>query len=173
MRNIQLAFCVPVFLVCFLFSQSPCHAEKKAFPWAMFLPAITTTSGNTCGTNVLIADRYLANDCGVLKDVVTNLEWQRCSVGQTWNSESKGCDGSNTPLNWYSANALVLSDGWRLPTVMELRSLVYCSSCDPASIGMPLEYTSCGGTFTRPTIVVEAFPNVPYAGNVIASHYWS
>jgi len=173
MRIIPSVFFLPVFFVLSLFSQATCYAAT-AFPWTMFLPAIISgNSGNTCGSDVLIAERYLANDCMAAKDIVTNLEWQRCSVGQTWNAETKSCDGYNTPLNWYSANELVLSDGWRLPTVTELRSLVYCSSGDPAFIGMALDYTSCGGSFTRPVIVVEVFPNVPYAGNVISSHYWS
>jgi hypothetical protein len=171
MRIIQSAFFLPAFFVFSLFSQSPCYGAPRPFPWTMFLLSIT--SGNSCGGGELIADRYLVNNCGVAKDTVTNLEWQRCSVGQTWNAETKSCDGYNTPLNWYSANQLALNDGWRLPTVTELRSLVYCSSGDPALIGMALDKTSCGGTFTRPTIVVEAFPNVPYAGNVISSHYWS
>jgi hypothetical protein len=132
-------------------------------------------SGNTSGTNEVIAERYLVlgNNGETVKDIVTNLEWQRCSVGQTWNAETKRCDGSPLPLDWYNANELVVSDGWRVPTVTELRSLVYCSSGDPVSIGMTLDYTSCGGDFTRPVIVVAAFPDVPYLYNVISSHYWS
>ncbi len=172
MRIIQSVFFLPVFFVA-LFSQSPCYAVPKPFPWTMFLPAITSSNGNMCGRDVLIADRYLVNNCGVAKDTVTGLEWQRCSVGQTWNAESKRCDGSTTPFNWYEAKDLSAAGGWRLPTVTELRSLVYCSSGDPAYFGMDQDYSHCNGDFTRPTIFVEVFPDVPYLNNIISSHYWS
>lgn len=170
MHVMQLVFWGSFLLFFPLFSQSTCYAGH-VFPWTMFLPAII--SGDMCGNNVLVADRYLVNNCEVVKDVVTSLEWQRCSVGQTWNTDTKRCDGYNSPLNWYSANELVLNNGWRLPTITELRSLVYCSSGDPVSIGMTLDYTSCGGTFIRPVIVGEVFPDVPYVNNIISSHYWS
>lgn len=171
MRNIQSVFFLPTFIVFFLLSQTPCNAGH-AFPWTMFLPAIISTGGNTCGSDVLVAERYLVNNCGVVKDIVTNLEWQRCSVGQKWNAQTKNCDGYITPLNWYQATDLTAEGGWRLPTVTELRSLAYCSSGDPVYFGIE-DYSHCNGAFTRPTIVVEVFPNVPWVNNVISSHYWS
>ena len=171
MRIIQSVFFLFVFLVFPLFSQSTCYA-MSAFPWTMFLPAIISSNGNMCGSDVLIAERYLVNNCDVVKDTVTGLEWKRCSVGQTWNAETKSCDGSTTPFNWYGAKDLSAPGGWRLPTVTELRSLAYCSSGDPVYFGIG-DYSHCNGDFTRPTIVVEVFPNVPYVNNVISSHYWS
>jgi hypothetical protein len=171
MRITQSVFFLSVFFVFSLFSQSPSYAT--GFPWTMFLPAIISGNGNTCGDNVLIADRYLVNSCEVIKDTVTGLEWQRCSVGQTWNATTQHCDGSTTSFTWYGAKDLTAAGGWRLPTITELRSLVYCSSGDPVTIGMDLDSTDCGGTFTRPTIVGAAFPNVPYLNNTIKSHYWS
>lgn len=143
----------------------------------MFLPAIITgnTPSVTCADNDLIFGRYLpmGQNCDIIKDTVTNLEWQRCSVGQTWNPATKNCDGTTTGYDWYSANALAFEDGWRLPTVTELRSLVYCSTGDPILIGMDLYDTTCNGNYSRPTIVEEAFPNVPYVDNNIRAHYWS
>jgi hypothetical protein len=167
MRIIKSVFFVSVFFIFALLSQSLCYAD---FSWSMFLPAVI--KGNTCGNDVLIAGRYLVNNCDVVKDVVTGLEWQRCSVGQTWNAETKHCDGSTTPFNWYGAKDLTAPGGWRLPTITELRSLAYCSSGDPVTFGI-VDYSHCNGSFTRPTIVVEAFPDVPYVNNIISSHYWS
>lgn len=172
MRVIQSGFFVSSLCVFSLFVQSPCFANGQPFPWTMYLPAIISADSNTCGTDVLVAERYLVNDCGVVKDSVTNLEWQRCSVGQTWNAATKSCDGTTTPLNWYQAKDLTADGGWRLPTVTELRSLAYCSSGSPVYFGID-NYSECTGTFIRPTIVVEVFPNVPYINNVISSHYWS
>lgn len=170
MRIMQSVFFLPVFFVLSLFSQSTCHA-KHVFPWPMFLPAIV--SGDTCGSDVLVADRYLVNNCDVVKDVVTGLEWQRCSVGQTWNAETKRCDGSTSTFNWYGAQNLTKAGGFRLPTITELRTLTYCSSGDPVYFGIEQNYSHCNGTFTRPTIYVDVFPDVPYLNNIISSHYWS
>lgn len=172
MRIVQSVFFVPAFLVFTLFFQSPSYAGH-VFPWAMFLPAIMSSgTSSTCGSDVLVADRYLTNNCGVVKDIVTNLEWQRCSVGQKWNAATKSCDGYTTPLNWYQAKDLTAEGGWRLPTVTELRTLAYCSSGVPVYFGIE-NYSHCDGNFTRPTIVVEVFPNVPWVNNIISSHYWS
>jgi hypothetical protein len=38
---------------------------------------------------------------------------------------------------------------------------------------MNLDETSCDGDFTRPTVIVETFPDIPYLNNTIHSHYWS
>ncbi|MCX5871531.1 MAG: DUF1566 domain-containing protein [Deltaproteobacteria bacterium] len=111
-----------------------------------------------------------------MKDTVTGLEWQRCSVGQTWNAETKHCDGSVIGYNWFGAQGLTKAGGFRLPTITELRSLVYCSSGIPITIGMTLDGVGCsepsGPTFTRPTIVTAAFPDVPLTSTV-RSHYWT
>ncbi|HBI15651.1 MAG TPA: hypothetical protein DDY20_09090 [Desulfobulbaceae bacterium] len=155
---------------------SPLYA--KAYPWFMFLPAIvngTPPISDTCADDDLIFDRYLpmGKNCDVIKDIVTNLEWQRCSVGQTWNPDTKRCDGAPAGYSWYSADAQSFPDGWRMPNVTELRSLVYCSTGDPILIGNDLYDATCNGEYTRPTIIVEAFPDVPWVGNSLSAHYWT
>src|SRR5690606_17368474 len=62
-------------------------------------------------------------------DKTTRLDWQRCTLGQTW-SEEKGCTGEVVGLTWDEARSLE-SDGWRVPTRFELLSLV-SSTCTPA-----------------------------------------
>jgi Protein of unknown function (DUF1566) len=175
MRTTRFLLVVQLVAVASFSFQSDCHA--KEYPWAMFLPAIITgnTPSDTCADNDLIFGRYLpmGQNCDIIKDTVTNLEWQRCSVGQTWNQVAKSCDGTTAGYKWYQATALVFENGWRMPTVGELRSLVYCSTGDPILIGNDLYDVTCNGDYTRPTIVVEAFPNVPWEGNSLSAHYWT
>lgn len=67
-----------------------------------------------------------------IRDKLTGLIWQRCSVGQTWNGNS--CDGSATLHSWTDALLQVESYGssWRLPNIKELQGLRETSCIDPA-----------------------------------------
>jgi len=113
-------------------------------------------------------DRYrvVGSDCSIVADLVTGLDWQRCSVGQTWNVSTQTCDGEALRFTWEQAMTKTAPGGFRLPTIEELRSLVYCSNT--GAIGMYEEWpVYCGGTydgsynldFQQPTIVSEAFPD--------------
>ncbi len=114
--------------------------------------------------------RYLpmgAND-EIIKDLVTGYEWQRCSVGQTWNANTQTCDGTAGTYSWATAVAnWPATAEWRLPTIAELRTLVYCSSGTPIFIDMTADNTTCSGDFKSPAIVSWAFPNTP------VSTFWS
>ena len=117
----------------------------------------------------LIAGRYevIGADGGIVRDVVTGLEWQRCPVGQTWNPSENRCDGPvlgpTVYFDWYAAMELTASGGFRLPSLQELQTLVYCAGEEQAYFNESGEF--CAGTpdvdFARPTIVLEAFPNAP------------
>ena len=48
---------------------------------------------------------------------------------------------------------------WCLPTIEELRTLVYCSSGKPKTWNDTGK--SCKGDYQRPTIASEVFPNTP------------
>lgn len=127
---------------------------------------------NVSATFTLLSDngggssryQYLANGSIVL-DTVTGLEWQRCSVGQTWNGS--GCSGVATRYNWQQAKSLVAPAGFSLPSVTQLRTLVYCSNVD--AFDSAGNNNACGefGSFNSPTIDLVAFPNAP------ANLYWS
>ncbi|TVS15268.1 MAG: DUF1566 domain-containing protein [Planctomycetaceae bacterium] len=114
-----------------------------------------------------IEGRYdvIGADGGIVRDVVTGLEWQRCAVGQTWNPSTGRCDGFGSLIAWDDAVQETAPGGFRLPTDDELRTLVYCSSGSPALFNET--GSRCRGAYTWPTIVVEAFPDTPADG------FWS
>lgn len=118
----------------------------------------------------LIDARYLVNNDGTVTDIQTNLTWQRCSVGQTWTGET--CAGEIDGFIWMDAQALV-RDGWRLPTVEELDTLVECPKGRKPSVRQDGRYDfvtdgECHGSKNDiPKINIHAFPNTPLAG------FWS
>ncbi|WP_242523155.1 DUF1566 domain-containing protein [Thiocystis minor] len=102
----------------------------------------------------------------IIKDLVTGLEWQRCSVGQTWDAANQNCGGTAATYDWNTAKDLTTDGGFRIPTKDELKTLVYCSSWTPVRIGMTDDFTSCPGSYDSPTIVSWAFPDTEEV-------YWS
>lgn len=123
---------------------------------AMLLASLGGMSYAACNTSNIIPtapnSRYqLLNNNTEVKDLQTNLIWQRCSLGQTWSGLS--CTGTATTHTWqyaisYGISASQnMSDGWRLPNIKELTSLVE-RACD------------------KPSINETIFPNT-------LSYYWS
>lgn len=106
----------------------------------------------------LIDERFIANNDGTITDTVTNLNWQRCSVGQTWTGQK--CEGD---VAWFTLHeALTLGkDEWRLPTSAELRSLVYCTNTGFYDSNGSNDACTRDGTHRVPTINIVAFPNTP------------
>ena len=120
-------------------------------------------------TVVAPKDRYAINSNGTVTDKETGLQWMRCSLGQTW--DGNGCTGNLLFLRAQQAayeafqSRFAGHSDWRLPTVDELKTLVYCSSGKPVywnTIGR-----SCQGDFQKPTLYLGAFPSAP------AIVYWT
>ncbi len=119
---------------------------------------------------------YEVNAGATVYDKATNLTWMRCSLGQRW--DGKTCNGEADEYTWHDATKLThqifaVSAAWRLPTVEELDSLVYCSKGRKPSARPNGKYVKdtngvcLGDNYQRPTINIRAFPNTPdYA-------YWS
>lgn len=84
----------------------------------------------TCNPNLTRSapdSRYLlVPDSGgsEVLDTQTQLIWQRCSLGQTWSGST--CTGKASNHSWTDAleKAKAIGNGYRLPTIKELQSLV-------------------------------------------------
>ncbi len=85
------------------------------------------TAYATCRTDIRPSapdSRYVIQTGGAeVLDMQTQLIWQRCSLGQTWNGSS--CTGTATSYTWKNAlsAAKALGNGYRLPNIKELQSL--------------------------------------------------
>ncbi|BCK06708.1 DUF1566 domain-containing protein [Vibrio cholerae] len=124
-----------------------------------------------------IDGRYRDNGNGTITDITTNLTWMRCSLGQQWTGTT--CAGVAGGTKWDDAlkTAMTFSyaghSDWRVPTVDELDTLVYCSKGRKPSVrpnGDEVLATNgqcLGDNYQRPTINIRAFPNTPEAW------YWS
>ncbi len=83
-------------------------------------------------------DHLVDNHDGTITDTATGLMWMKCSMGQTYNSNTNGCDGSPTKTNLQNAlsNCENLTFAghmdWRLPNRIELQSIVDYSRYDTA-----------------------------------------
>ncbi len=118
---------------------------------------------------VLLGGRYRDHGDGTLSDVTTGLQWMRCALGQTWSDLT--CRGESVPHSWTAAleaaERLNSRGGyaghadWRVPTIDELRTLIYCSSGQPRLWND--SDAECRGPFERPTLYPAAFPEAPRA----------
>ena len=74
----------------------------------------------------------LQNNNSEIKDLKTGLIWERCPLGQSWSGTA--CTGSIGQYTW--ANALQTAknkgNGWRMPNIKELKSIVEDACFDPA-----------------------------------------
>jgi len=73
--------------------------------------------------------RFHDNQDGSITDQQTGLQWSRCSLGQYW--EDNTCQDEARALP-YAIVALVAEEGWRLPSISELSSLVNLRCSNPA-----------------------------------------
>jgi hypothetical protein len=113
-------------------------------------------------------DRYEVKD-DLVKDTKTGLMWMRCSFGQTWTGAI--CAGEPKRQTWqqHAKEAEAYNhagyDDWRLPTIGELQTLVYCSSEQPSLWNDTDE--RCAGDYSRPTLLKAVFGNTP------ENRFWS
>lgn len=106
-------------------------------------------------------------DGDVITDLGTSLVWARCSVGQVWSDSTENCEGEASRISNLSAQniALRLGDGWRLPTLNELVSLVYCSNGIPDYFLTTIDQKCDLQDLNVPTIWSPLFPNVSLESN--------
>lgn len=112
----------------------------------------------------LIFDRYqpLGSDQAIILDTHTWLAWERCARGQTWDRQGQLCLGQPELTSWNSA-FMISDNAFALPSLEQLKSLVYCPSLHPTSdlIGQLDITQGCPLNDPRPTIHPAAFPDTP------------
>ncbi|MDX1473547.1 MAG: DUF1566 domain-containing protein [Reinekea sp.] len=76
--------------------------------------------------------RLVFNANGTVSDTKTGLTWSRCNVGQEW--QGSQCTGNSAKYTFdeTSANVKKVGQGYRLPTLTELMSIVAYDCGEPA-----------------------------------------
>ncbi|WP_151715868.1 DUF1566 domain-containing protein [Acinetobacter sp. TUM15071] len=112
--------------------------KKIVFTTINALLFIGHAHAQTCNLKIATSapnNRYeivASSDGREILDKQTKLIWQRCSIGQIWDGQS--CAGTPTQLTWDKAliKAKALNNGYRLPNIKELQSIVEESCREPA-----------------------------------------
>lgn len=119
------------------------------------------------------SDNYTDNGDGTVTDTKTKLMWKQCSEGQS----GKDCSGEAAKYKWDDAMSkfgkgvsFAGHSDWRMPTMEELPTLVYCSN---GTQHEEARDEMCGGKdykageYQKPTINQKVFPNTN------KDSYWS
>jgi Protein of unknown function (DUF1566) len=118
----------------------------------------------------MINGRYRDHGDGTVTDTETKLHWMRCALGQSWDGSS--CVNKASEIKRDAARQAAKSctfagyGDWRLPTLDELNTLVYCSSGKRLT-NADGSWGACSGSDKQPTIDQQAFPNCP------SNYFWS
>ncbi|WP_200191422.1 DUF1566 domain-containing protein [Halorhodospira abdelmalekii] len=107
-----LSFALPV---TFLLSSAAVYAE---------IPSATEACADEESEVTPSAAFATLEEGKVVYHEATGLEWRRCAEGMSW--EDGRCQGNAQALNWQEARerAEAAGEGWRLPTIAELHSIV-------------------------------------------------
>ncbi len=101
-----------------------CTGPNDTFCSNDAVPEITPTSD------------FILNDDGTAYHKKTGLTWKRCAEGQTWYWDSGAQAGSCTETedyyDWSGTLSRATTDGWRLPNLKELQSIVEKRNWNPA-----------------------------------------
>ncbi|MCI5133714.1 MAG: DUF1566 domain-containing protein [Candidatus Electrothrix sp. AW2] len=110
-------------------------------------------------------DQYIDNCNGTITDTETGLMWKRCSEGLSGvnceEGEAKKYEWNDAMQRFKKVQYADYSD-WRLPTIDELKTLVYCSNGVKDK-----DDGECNDGSKKPTINQQAFPNT------LSNWYWS
>lgn len=107
--------------------------------------------------------RYTGSNGEIVTDQLSRLDWKRCVIGMTWNNAFNRCDGISSILNSNESLAYAAPDsnGWRLPTIEELQSIMYFC------VETPVHLDFCNQD--APFIYQPAFPNTPFSRSYFSS----
>ncbi|MCI5115793.1 MAG: DUF1566 domain-containing protein [Candidatus Electrothrix sp. AW1] len=120
---------------------------------------------STCSQGRIEMGQYIDNCNGTITDTKTGLMWKRCSEGLSGmnceEGEAKEFTWNDAVQRFKNIQYAGYSD-WQLPTIDELKTLVYCSNGVKNT-----KNGRCNKGSEMPTINQQAFPNTP------ATNYWS
>lgn len=108
------------------------------------IPSATDTCLNGTPETTPSTDFTLLADGAVVRHETTQLEWQRCALGQRWDAAVKGCLGRPLNRDWTRGLKVAskAQDGWRMPNAEELLTIVEKCRSGPA-------------------VNIQVFPNTP------------
>ena len=143
--------------------------------WLCGVVALTLSQTASSLSPSDFAKRYQVHSNGTVSDRTTGLMWKQCTEGLSGTTCQQG---EAQKYEWQSAMLLNDShfagyDDWQLPTIEQLRGLVFCSNGTPAEEAWD---STCGGKddkngkngkYQRPTISQSVFPNTKPASSVI------
>jgi len=117
---------------------------------------------------------------GVVIDRDNNLMWSRCAHGQSWNGQI--CSGEALEVTWEQAGEIAKSsalgnfNNWRLPTIKELQTLIYCSNGKRIQYDQNMSLDEEGiGCIIRKSRTLEDTPTIDISHFINHSGYgyWS
>lgn len=119
----------------------------------------------------LQAGKYLDNNDDTITDCSTDLMWKKYSEGQQSIASSKGMVRQYTwenAVNRFKQSSFAGYNDWRLPTIDELRSLIYCEKKVVSPLTEARHSTSLlRDKCIKPTINNHVFPNTS------PTRYWT
>ena len=120
---------------------------------------------NVCSQGKVEIGQYFDNCDGTITDTATNLMWKRCSEGLSGvnceEGEAKKYTWDDAVSRFKNVEYADYKD-WRLPTIDELKTLVYCSNGVKNK-----DDGECNDGSEKPTINQQAFPST------LSHYYWS
>lgn len=111
---------------------------KKLIYLTVSVCMLSVAQAQTCNSNIVRTtpdSRYelvVGSGGSEVLDKKTGLIWQRCSLGQTWSGTA--CTGETSTYTWTDAlaKAQAVGNGYRLPNIKELKSLIEHACVQPA-----------------------------------------